>query len=198
MAPSSTIHATICALNELDRYSALGVTHVLSILDPDVPEPDVFRTYQPHYRTTLRFHDEIDPAPNLFLPQIEHIEKILAFGRLVVDGSGGDRHVLVHCHMGISRSTAATATLLALMHPDEDDDSLFARLLTLRPDAWPNCLMVELADDLLERRGRLISALGRFYAVQLANRPELGPYMRDGGRGREVDMAACPVAIARS
>ena len=167
MTLSSAIHTTICALDELDRHSARGVTHVLSILDPDVPEPDVFRTYQAHYRTTLRFHDEIDPAPNFILPQIEHIEAILAFGRSLADGGRGDRHVLVHCHMGVSRSPAATATLLALVHPDEDEDALFARLLTLRPQAWPNCRMVGLSDDLLGRRGRFISALGRFYAVQL-------------------------------
>jgi predicted protein tyrosine phosphatase len=193
MAPSSKIRMTICALDELDHYRARGVTHILSILDPDTPDPDVFRTYQPHHRTTLRFHDDIDPAPNLILPQTEHIETILAFGHSLADntGAGGERYVLVHCHMGISRSTAAMAMLLALVHPDEDEDKLFHRLLQLRPQAWPNCVMVELADALLGRRGRLISALGRFYAVQLANRPEIGPYMRKGGRGREVDMAAC-------
>jgi predicted protein tyrosine phosphatase len=147
----------------------------------------------------LRFHDEIDPAPNLILPQIEHIETILAFGRSFADdtGTGGERHALVHCHMGISRSTAAMATLLALMHPDEDEDKLFHHLLQHRPEAWPNCLMVGFDDSLLGRQGRLISALGRFYAVQLANRPEIGPYMRSGGRGREVDMAACQVSIPR-
>ena len=193
MAPSAKIRMTICALDELYRYSAQGVTHILSILDPDVPEPDVFRTYQSHYRTTLRFHDDIDPAPNLILPQIEHIETILAFGRSLADDTraGGERYALVHCHMGISRSTAAMVTLLALVHPDEFEDKLFHRLLQLRPQAWPNCLMIGLADDLLGRQGRLISALGRFYAVQLANRPEIGPHMRRGGRGREVDMAAC-------
>jgi predicted protein tyrosine phosphatase len=168
---------TICALDELDRYRAHGVTHVLSIIDPDMTEPDVFKTYQPHYRKVLRFHDEIDPAPNLILPQIEHIETIVAFGRSVAEdiGAGGERHALVHCHLGISRSTAAMAMLLALLHPDEDEDKVFHRLVQLRPKAWPNCVMVELADDLLGRRGRLISALGRFYAAQLAkpagNRP---------------------------
>jgi predicted protein tyrosine phosphatase len=189
---------TICGLSELDRHSTRGITHVLSILDPDTPEPDVFGTYQPHHRTTLRFHDDIDPGTNLVLPQIEHIETILAVGRLLGDNAGarGERHILVHCHMGISRSTAAMATLLAFEHPEEDENTIFAQLLKLRPEAWPNCLMVALADDLLGRRGRLTAALGRLYAVQLVNRPAMGPYLRKHGRGREVDMAAGPALVA--
>ena len=31
---------TICGLDELASHSTRGVTHVLSILDPDWPEPD--------------------------------------------------------------------------------------------------------------------------------------------------------------
>ena len=49
--------------------------------------------------------------------------------------------------------------------------------------------MIVLADELLGRRNRLTAALGRLYATQLAKRPELGPYLRKHGRGREVDMA---------
>ena len=187
----STVLTTICGLDELGRHSVGGVTHVLSISDSDSPEPSIFETFQPHCRTTLRFHDDIDPGPKLILPKIEHIWTILAFGRSVAVEAAeqGERHVLVHCHMGISRSTAAMVTLLAVFHPGEDEDRIFAHLLKIRPEAWPNSLMIGFADDLLRRRGRLMAALGRLYAVQLINRPEMGPYLRKHGRGREVDMA---------
>jgi len=181
---------TVCGLNELDVYSRRGVTHVLSILDPGSPEPDVFTTFQSHARTTLRFHDEIEAGLNYTLPQAEHIESILELGRsLLAAEDRGRRHVLVHCHMGISRSTAAMAALLAVVYPDEDERQIFARLLQLRPEAWPNCRMIVLADERLRRRGRLTAALGRLYATQLAKRPEMGPYLRKHGRGLEVDMA---------
>ena len=65
MAPLSSILTTICGLNELGRHTTRGITHVLSIMDPDSPEPRIFETFQPHRRTTLRFHHEIDPGPNL-------------------------------------------------------------------------------------------------------------------------------------
>jgi predicted protein tyrosine phosphatase len=91
--------------------------------------------------------------------------------------------------MGISRSTAAMATLLAQLHPEENEDRIFARILEIRPQAWPNCVMIGFADDLLERGGRLTAALGRLYARQLAERPEMELHMRENGRAREVDMA---------
>lgn len=183
---------TVCGLHELDLYCARGITDVLSILDPDFPQPDVFKSYRSHSRTTLHFHDDINPAPDLVLPQIEHIATILDFGRSLANyaGGSGERHILAHCHMGISRSTAAMATILASAYPDEAEETIFTHLLQLRPDAWPNCLMILLADHLLERSGRLTAALSRLYAVQLAKRPELGTYLRNHGRGREVDMAA--------
>ena len=52
---------TVCGLGELEAHSTRGVTHVLSIVDPALPEPEVFGRYGAHHRTTLRFHDAIEP-----------------------------------------------------------------------------------------------------------------------------------------
>jgi predicted protein tyrosine phosphatase len=181
---------TVCGLEELASHGTGSVTHVLSILDPDLPDPAAFRAYARHHRTTLRFHDAIDPAPGLILPGAAHVETILAFGRsLAPEAAASDAcHLLVHCHMGISRSTAAMLMLLAQARPQEDEDALIARLRAIRPQAWPNLRMIELADDLLGRRGRLAAALGPHYARQLAARPDMAEPMRRAGRGREVDM----------
>jgi predicted protein tyrosine phosphatase len=181
---------TVCGLDELDYHSARGVTHVLSILDPNWPEPESFWAYDPHRRTTLHFHDTIQPGPDLLLPQTEHVEAILNFGlSLMADAERQPAHLLVHCHAGISRSTAAMAILLAQADPGEDEDSVFARIHHLRPQAWPNSLMIGFADELLERKERLSSALSRFYAQQLRKQPGTEQLMRKYGRGREVDMA---------
>lgn len=97
---------TICGLEELESHSARGVTHVLSILDPGWSDPDVFGRYDAHHRTIVRFHDAIEPEPHLILPERRDVETILAFGREVEAQSGSSEgHLLVHCHMGISRST---------------------------------------------------------------------------------------------
>jgi predicted protein tyrosine phosphatase len=182
---------TICALDELDGHRTRGVTHVLSILDPGYPEPKAFRVHDSRRRATLRFHDEIEPGPGVHLPRTEHVAAILAFGNVLSEDARehADLHALVHCHMGISRSTAAMATLLAQLHPEENEDRIFARILEIRPQAWPNCVMIGFADDLLGRGGRLMAALGRFYARQLVGRPDMELHMRENGRAREVDMA---------
>jgi hypothetical protein len=53
---------TICGIGELGEHSAAGVTHVLSILGPNSPEPPDLAAFAPHRRLILRFHDVIEPA----------------------------------------------------------------------------------------------------------------------------------------
>jgi len=190
LPPTSLL--TICGLEELGHHGSRGVSHVLSILDPDWPEPEIFLAYDPHHRTTLRFHDAIEPGPDLMLPQPEHVEAILEFGRSLMAAATAHEkaHLLVHCHMGVSRSTAAMVMLMAQSNPQEGEERIFERLLGLRPQAWPNSLMVAFADEQLGRRGRLITALGRLYAGQLAKRPEMMQhFIRTPGRRREIEMA---------
>jgi predicted protein tyrosine phosphatase len=176
---------TVCGLAELDGHSERGVTHVLSILDPDWPEPGAFEAFDPHSRATFRFHDAIEPAPGVLAPQEADVEAILAFAR----DAGDIGHLLIHCHAGISRSTAAMLAILAQAHPHESERSLADRITRIRPQAWPNLRMVVFADALLGRGGRLTAALGPLYARRLKAQPELAEAMRLGGRGREVEMA---------
>jgi predicted protein tyrosine phosphatase len=198
MQPISISLLTICGLEELGHHSNRAVTHVLSIMDPDCPDPEAFRAYDSHHRTILRFHDVVEPFLGYVMPEPSHVEAILAFGEGLKDGAeardGG--HLLVHCHAGISRSTAAMAMLLAQTYPDQDENRIFERLLAIRPQAWPNSRMIAYADRLLSRNGRLDAALGRLYARQLAARPDLDETMRRHGRAREVEMARLPRSAA--
>ena len=175
---------TVCGLHELDGHGARDVTHVLSILDPGTPEPPAFSTYDPHVRATLYFHDAIEPGPNIVLPEMSDIETILAFAR----DAGDVRHLLIHCHMGISRSTAAMLIVLAQAFPDELEAALVDRLTEIRPQAWPNSRMIELADERLGRNGRLTAAVGRIYARRLAMYPVLAEAMLGLDRAREVEL----------
>jgi predicted protein tyrosine phosphatase len=174
---------TVCGLDELDNHAGRGVTHVLSILDPDWPEPEAFLAFDPHSRATLRFHDAIEPGPGVVLPERADVEAILAFGR----EAGDVRHLLIHCHAGISRSTAAMLMILAQAHPSESEEAVVERLLSIRPQAWPNSRMIAFADELLGRDGRLNAALNRIYARRLKAQPEYVQLMRSGNRGREVE-----------
>jgi predicted protein tyrosine phosphatase len=105
---------------------------------------------------TLRFDDIIDPAPGMMLPEPEHVQALLRFGEGLASEDGDPlRHLLIHCHAGISRSTASMVTLLAEARPNADEDAIFAHVREIRPQAWPNSRMIEMADDQLGRSGRL-------------------------------------------
>ncbi len=176
---------TVCGLDELESHADRGVTHVLSILDPTRDDHPAFSRYGDHRRLLLRFHDEIEPADAIVLPQREDVEAILAWGRDAY-AEAGDGHMLVHCHMGISRSTAAMAMLLAQAHPDESETAIAERVRAIRPIAWPNLRMTEFADEILGRQGRLVAAAASLYAGNLARRPDLAEVMGRLNRSREV------------
>ncbi|MEP7454716.1 protein-tyrosine-phosphatase [Phyllobacterium sp. SB3] len=181
---------TICGIDELPGQGTRGVSHVLSILDPNWPELEAFLSYGAHDRTILQFHDIIDAAPDRIMPQPEHVTQILDFGSRLLQ-SAKDRvegHLLVHCHMGISRSTAAMLTLMTQATPDATEEQLFARLREIRPQAWPNSLMVGYADEQLNRKGRLVAELQRHYALQLKRDTMFEELMTRIGRTRELEM----------
>lgn len=182
---------TICGVDELPAQRARAVTHVLSLLDPGWPAIEAFDGYGAHHRTTLHFHDIIDPAAGKVMPIPAHVEEILRFGADLAASSPGrrDGHLLVHCYMGVSRSTAAMLALLTQAYPTETEERLFARLRKIRPQAWPNSLMVGYADDLLGRSGRLTAALRKHYAHQLKRDPHFIDWMTELGRSRELAMA---------
>jgi predicted protein tyrosine phosphatase len=191
LKPAASGRLTICGLQELGAFQNAAVTHVLSILDPHYPEPQDFTGYGPHRRLTLRFDDIIETTPGMLLPELHHIETLLEFGGGLASAEGDPlAHLLVHCHAGISRSTASMTILLAEARPNADEDALFAHIREIRPQAWPNSRMIQLADDLLGRDGKLVAALCRHYGVQLRLRPDLAEMIERVGRRKEVGMAA--------
>jgi predicted protein tyrosine phosphatase len=194
MKPAAFSLLTVCGLEELETHRERRVTDVLSLLDPGAPEPSAFDAYNEHHRVTLRFHDILEPQLGMIAPEPKDVEAILKFGR-ELEGQepySGERHLLIHCHMGISRSTAAMAMLLAQAQPGEDEDTIAERLTAIRPKAWPNTRMIAFADEMLSRGGRLTQAARRMHGRILALQPHLADVMRRIGRGREVEMAIAP------
>src|SRR5216684_4378161 len=129
---------TICGIDELGDHCELGVTHVLSILDPDAPELPVFGSFGEHSRVELRFHDVIEELPDRVVPGAQQIQQILALGRDLTASPPADAHLLVHCHAGVSRSTAAMTLILAQACPDRAGVEIINEVLRIRSRVWPN------------------------------------------------------------
>ena len=180
---------TVCGLEELAGHADREVSHVLSILDPDQPEPEAFGAYGEHARLELKFHDIIEETAGFEAPQPRHVEKMLEFGQDLLRDPENVRHLLVHCHAGISRSTAAMTLLLAQAQPSLRADEVLAQVVHIREKAWPNLRILTFGEELLGRRGEFTCAAGAIYRLQLERRPEIKSFFIDSGRAREIAVA---------
>jgi len=174
---------TICGIPELPLHVGASVSHVLSIIDTHEPRPGVLDNYKGIDHELVRFDDIVAEYPGFEACTPQHIERVLNFGERAHKNPAG--HVLVHCHAGVSRSTAAAAILMAQFAPGEEE-AAFLKLLSLRKHGWPNTRMVEFADRLLDRKGRMLEGLKAYRRALLAEKPHLQDIIRNIGRGHEL------------
>ena len=187
---------TVCGIEELAGHCTTGASHVLSILDPETPVPEAFGSFGEHRKLELRFDDIIDDTPGQRSPSRGDVELVLAFGRDLLAEPSPTAHLLVHCHAGISRSTACMALLIAQALPEQTADAVLAMVHGIREKAWPNLRLMELGDALLQRQGTLVAATHALHRLQLERRPHLAEYMEQGGRGREITAARALAAAS--
>ena len=180
---------TVCGIEELSGHADRQVSHVLSILDPDQPEPEAFGSYGEHSRLEMRFHDAIKEEPGIVAPQPEHVAEILSFGKDILADPESIRHLLVHCHMGISRSTASMTLLLAQAQPELPAQAILDQVVSIRDKAWPNLRILTFGEEQLGRKGEFTSVVGGVYRRQLEQRPEIREFFVRVGRDQEVELA---------
>jgi predicted protein tyrosine phosphatase len=86
----------------------------------------------------------------------EDIQQIIMLAQELRSATGT---VLIHCEAGVSRSSAGALIMYACwLGPGREQEAMM-RVLAQRPIAIPNRRMVELADRLLDRKGRLVEVL---------------------------------------
>jgi predicted protein tyrosine phosphatase len=130
------------------RYEA-----VISIEDPRASGKLRFhRTPHPDH-LVLRLEDIDHHDPELAGPDIHHVAQAVEFAR-----EHHDKTILVHCHVGICRSTATGLAIIADRLGPGSERLAVETLLSSNPDAVPNLLMVGMADDVLQRNGALAAA----------------------------------------
>lgn len=180
-----TTKFSICGIKELNQHTHTGATHVLSFVDPELQVVEGLDQIDCIEKLVFRFHDIIEPKQGYVLPTKSDMEKIIALGEKYLRLKA---HVLLHCHQGVSRSTAVLTALIALSQPELAEDELFVILRSYRKQAWPNSLMIQYFDDLLEKKGKLVKSLSNHYAFQIASRPAYLRLMRALGRQKELEM----------
>src|SRR5580693_7023716 len=145
----------VCSLARLHETVAdTGARHVVSLIGD---EGHVVRPHSvaPENHLRLRLHDISAPLDGYIMPGEEHVADLIRFVR------GWDRRspLVVHCFMGISRSTASAYASVCALNPQRDEASIAQALRRASPTATPNIRIVSLADRLLGRDGRMTAAI---------------------------------------
>lgn len=136
-----------------------SITHIVSIHDPNHKPASGFFQH-PGKKLRLEFEDET--VVGIDSPTEDHIKSILNFAKIIKqDLDKNDCKLLIHCYAGISRSTAAAFILLCSIFSDKTEKECFEEILRIRPIAKPNRLMVEFADNLLDRKNKMLEAIYR-------------------------------------
>ncbi|MBL6852996.1 MAG: tyrosine protein phosphatase [Alphaproteobacteria bacterium] len=143
-------------------------SHLITLLSPEhmIETPQGF---PPERHLRLGINDVVDVAAGENPPLKEHVAQLLAFTR----DWPAEAPILVHCWAGISRSMAASYIILCdrLGHGSE---FFAAKAIRSRArHAYPNALLVQYADDLLGRQGRMIDAVRSIGAGALAAEGEV-------------------------
>jgi predicted protein tyrosine phosphatase len=163
----------VCSLARLhETVEDTGARHVVSLIGDEahVERPTAIVAEN---HLWLRLHDISSPLDGYIMPEEEHVADLLNFIRR------WDRRapLVVHCYMGISRSTACAFVSVCALNPHRDEDSIAQALRSASPTATPNIRIVSLADRLLGRDGRMIAAIEMIGRGVLAS--EAAPFRLD-------------------
>lgn len=128
-------------------------SHVVTLLSPDhmIDTPNGFPADR-HLR--LGMNDVAEAWESDCAPCADHVRTLIDFGR----GWNAEAPMIVHCWAGVSRSMAAAFTLLCDRAGPGTEADIARVLRTRAPHAYPNPLLVRLADEALEREGRMVAA----------------------------------------
>jgi predicted protein tyrosine phosphatase len=145
VCPLAAVHETI---------GTAGASHLITVINAQTmletpPGIDV------RCHLKIAVNDIVTPQPGLVHPQPEHIDEILRFARDWDHASP----LVVHCWAGISRSTAAAFITLCALNDEGVEAEIARSIRAASATATPNPLMVELADEVLGRRGRMVDAI---------------------------------------
>lgn len=140
------------------RADWLGFDHVITIEDADFA--DGLRISNAKVGQSVFRFDDTDKAQSRHrAPTKSEVRDMLMIGR-----AHPSKRLLIHCLQGQSRSAAIALGILAdRLGPGREHDAV-SELMSIRPSAVCNLLIVRHADELLGREGALIAAWDSYVA----------------------------------
>lgn len=148
-------YLVVCPLSKIQHTAtSTGAKRMLTVINAGTPVERPQEIAEEHH-LFLGFNDIAMPMEGMTLPGEEHVRAILDFAR------GWDREapMIVHCFAGISRSTASAYMIALALNPELDERDLAFDLRWRAPSATPNPKLIEIADAVLGREGRMVDAI---------------------------------------
>ena len=139
----------ICNLETAKRQAfGCDITHIISIIDSSHnPTHHLGNLFEMRNNWRVFVFDDLEDKHRFLtkhkLATTNIIQDILNFTKNL----GEQDKILIHCHAGLCRSTAV-ALLVMLQHGMTEKNAL-EHLISIRPKAWPNRLVLRLGDALL-------------------------------------------------
>jgi predicted protein tyrosine phosphatase len=150
----------ICGVPELEALLKRPFSHIVSIWDPEwIDRGGVENQLRKRLPIETRlhlayFHDIRMEEYGRRAPVEDDLRRILAFAADLQPGA----EILIHCWAGISRSTAVAYAILCQATGPGHEAICMESVFSVRPQAFPNTLIIELADRILSRNGAMRQA----------------------------------------
>jgi predicted protein tyrosine phosphatase len=145
----------VCSLTKIaDTVRETGARSMVTLINPMFPveRPGEIEAER-HLHISVS--DIIEHLDGHVAPDVAHVQTLLDFVR------AWDRAhpLLIHCYAGVSRSTAAAYVTACALRRDYCEFETAQKLRALSPTATPNARIIAIADDILGRGGRMITAI---------------------------------------
>ena len=144
----------VCSLARLPAtVREISASHVLTLINDKTPVERP-ASILAHNHLFLAMSDIVEPLDGHIIPAEDHVRRLLTFVR------EWDRvkPMVIHCYAGVSRSTAAALITVCALNPARPEHDIANLIRKHSPTATPNLRLAGVADDLLQRGGRLLSA----------------------------------------
>jgi len=145
----------VTCLPQVERVAVeWRASHVVSLLDPELEDHrlPVIPGVEHH---VVRLRDQENPETTAHFPDVV----IALFERIAPHAHSDANRILIHCHAGISRSTAMTYCLIAHRAGPGREAEAFQAFMSLVNKPWPNRRIVEILDQAMGRNGKMLAQL---------------------------------------
>jgi predicted protein tyrosine phosphatase len=147
----------VCSLARVaETVRASGARSLVTLINVDtlVARP---AEIDPQRHLFIGMSDISEPLDGHILPAEQHVRKLIDFAK----SWNRNEPLVIHCHAGVSRSTAAAFIIACALAPSRPETEIADAIRRASHTATPNRRMVAIADAMLKRAGRMIAAVER-------------------------------------